>query len=112
MTARRLLLAALFCTVFIIGLIAFAPASLMGYALARASGGTLTLAQTTGSLWQGSGVALLKSKSHQQTLGSYRWKLHLFDASLQLWTSGSTPMTVRYLPLSNRVDIDKLHITL
>ncbi|MBU0622760.1 MAG: type II secretion system protein N [Gammaproteobacteria bacterium] len=112
MTARRLLLAALFCSVFLIGLIAFAPASLMGFALARASGGTLSLAQTTGSLWQGSGVALLKNKSHQQTLGSYRWKLHPFDASLQLWTSDSTPTTVRYLPLSNRVDIDKLHIIL
>jgi general secretion pathway protein N len=106
------LLAVLFCTVFLIGLFAFAPASLMGYALARASGGTLSMAQTTGSLWQGSGVALLKNKSLQQTLGIYRWKLNLLDASMQVQTADSAPMTVRYIPFSNRVDIDKLHVSL
>ncbi|MDP1634439.1 MAG: type II secretion system protein N, partial [Gallionellaceae bacterium] len=112
MTLRRLLLAALFCAVFLTGLLVFAPASLMGYALARASGGTLSLAQTTGSLWQGSGVALLKNKSRQQTLGRYRWKLNLLNASMQVQTNDSAPMTVRYIPFSNRVNIDKLQITL
>src|SRR5512145_2300256 len=56
---RRVLLVLVFGCVFFGGLLAFAPASLMGYALERASGGTLSLAQTQGSAWQGSGVALL-----------------------------------------------------
>ena len=109
---RRVSLALLFGCVFLAGMLAFAPASLMGYVLARASGGTLSLAQTTGSLWQGAGVALLKSKSRQQTLGNYRWKLNLLAASMQVQTNGSAPMTVRYIPFSHRVNIDKLHIAL
>jgi general secretion pathway protein N len=109
---RRVSLALIFGCVFLIGLLAFAPASLMGYALARASNGMLSLAQTNGSLWHGSGVALLKSKSRQQTLGSYRWKLNLLSASLQVQTNDSAPMTVCYIPFSGRVGIDKLHLSL
>lgn len=113
MTLRnRLALALVFGGVFLLGLLAFAPASLVGYALERASGGTLSLAQTTGNLWQGSGVALLRHKSRQQTLGSYRWKLNLFSASLQVQTGTSSPMTVRYIPFSGQVSITDLHITL
>lgn len=112
MTLRRVLLALVFGSVFLVGLFAFAPASLMGYALERASGGTLTLAQTTGSLWQGSGVALLKNKSRYQTLGSYRWHLQLFRAALQVQAAESAPMTVRYIPFASRVDIDNLRIAL
>lgn len=109
---RRVSLALLFGCVFLAGMLFFAPASLMGYALARASGGTLSLAQTTGSLWHGAGVALLKNKSRQQTLGNYHWKLNLLDASMQVQTNDSAPMIVRYIPFSNRVNIDKLRVTL
>lgn len=112
MTLRRLLLALLFGGVFLAGLLAFAPASLMGYALARASSGTLTLAQTTGSLWQGSGVALFRQKAHHLALGSYRWQLKLFSASLQVQAGEAAPMTVRYMPLSGRIAIDNLQLTL
>jgi general secretion pathway protein N len=111
-TLRRALLALLFGGVFLIGLLAFAPASLMGYALDRASGGTLRLAQTSGSVWQGSGVLLLRQKSRSQTLGSYRWKLMVFSAALQVQAGSAAPMTVRYLPFAGRVSIDKLHVTL
>lgn len=109
---RRVSLALVFGCVFCAGLFAFAPASLLGYALARASGGTLSLAQTQGSLWQGSGVALLKNRSRYQTLGSYRWKLSPLTASLQIRAGESAPMTVRYVPFSGRIDIDNLHIAL
>jgi general secretion pathway protein N len=111
-TLRRVLLALLFGGVFIFGLLVFAPASLMGYALDRASGGTLTLAQTTGSVWQGSGVALLRLKSRSQTLGSYRWHIRIFDASVQVQEGEGTPMTVRYIPFAGRVNVDNLHVTL
>lgn len=109
---RRVLLASVFSSVFLAGLFAFAPASLMGYALERASGGTLSLAQTTGSVWQGSGVALLRQNARYQTLGSYRWRLRLFSAALQVQAGESAPMTVRYTPFSGRIDIDNLQLTL
>jgi general secretion pathway protein N len=108
----RVLLALLFGSVFLAGLISFAPASLMGYALERASGGRLTLAQTKGSLWNGSGVALLRLKARYQTLGSYRWKLQLWDAALQVQAGEAAPMTLHYVPFSGRINIDNLHLTL
>jgi general secretion pathway protein N len=111
-TFRRVLLALLFGSIFLIGLVAFAPASLMGSVLERASGGTLTLAQTTGSLWQGSGVVLLRQKTRYQTLGSYRWNLKLFSAALQVQAGNAPPMTVRYVPFTGRINIDNLRITL
>jgi general secretion pathway protein N len=106
------LLALMFGSVFFVGLFAFAPASLMGYALERASGGMLSLAQTTGSLWQGSGVALLRQNTRYQTLGSYRWHLQLFSAALQVQAGESAPMTVRYTPFSGRISVESLHLTL
>jgi general secretion pathway protein N len=111
-TLRRALLALVFGSVFFLGLIAFAPASLMGSALERASGGTLSLAQTMGSLWKGSGVALLRQKTRYQMLGNYRWDLKLFSAALQVQTGESAPMTVRYIPFTGRINIDNLHVTL
>lgn len=109
---RRVLLAFLFGSVFFIGLCAFAPASLMGYALERISGGMLSLAQTTGSVWQGSGVALLRQHTRYQTLGSYRWNLKILSAALQVQTGESAPMTVHYTPFTGRIGIDNLHLTL
>lgn len=109
---RRALLTFFFGSVFLAGLIAFAPASLMGYALTRASGGMLSLAQTQGSLWQGSGVALLKNKSRYQTLGSYRWQLQPFRAALQMQADGAAPMTLRYIPFAGKVEIDALRLSL
>jgi general secretion pathway protein N len=111
-TLRRALLALLFGGIFLGGLIAFAPASLMGSILERASGGMLTLAQTKGSLWQGSGVALLRQKTSYQILGSYRWHLKVFSAALQVQAGEATPMTVRYVPFAGRINVDKLHLTL
>jgi general secretion pathway protein N len=112
MTLRRVLLALLFGSVFLFGLLVFAPASLMGYALERASGGTLTLAQTAGSVWQGSGVALLRKKSRYQTLGSYRWTINIPGVALEVREGEGAPMIVRYAPFSGSINIDKLHITL
>ena len=109
---RRVLLILLFGSVFLTGLIVFAPASLMGSVLERVSGGSLTLAQTSGSLWHGSGVALLKLKSRYQTLGSYRWDLKVFNAALQVQAGEATPMTVHYAPFARRINIDNLRFTL
>ena len=107
-----MLLTLLFVSVFLCGLLVFAPASLMGYALDRASGGTLSLAQTKGSVWQGSGVVLLHQKTHYQTLGSYHWNLKIFSAAVQVQTGDGAPMTVRYVPFAGRVNIENLHVSL
>lgn len=112
MTLRRVLLALAFAGVFIAGLLAFAPASLMGYAFERVSGGTLSLVQTQGSIWRGSGVALLRQNSRYQTLGSYRWQLHVLSASVQIQAGDTTLMNARYVPFAERIDIDNLHFSL
>lgn len=112
MTLKRVLLACLFVSVFCISLCIFAPASLMGYVLERASGGKLALAQTTGSLWQGAGMAILRQKNQQQLLGSYQWDVHLFSLSVQVQTGASMPMTVHYTPMSGHIDIDHPQLSL
>lgn len=112
MTLRRVLLALMFGSVFLIGLLVFAPASLMGYALERVSGGTLSLVQTTGSVWHGSGVVLLRQDSRYQTLGSYHWNMQFLSASLQVQTGESAPMTVHYIPVTGRTNIENLHLSL
>jgi general secretion pathway protein N len=111
-TLRRLLLALAFAAVFVIGLLVFAPASLLGYALERASGGALSLVQTQGSLWHGSGVALLQQNSRYLTLGNYRWQLQILSASLQVQAGESAPMSVRYVPVAGRITVDNLHVSL
>lgn len=110
MTLRRALLALMFGGVFFIGLLFFAPASLMGYALECASGQTLSLAHTAGSLWQGSGVLLLRQHERFQTLGSYRWHLRLADVALQVQAGERPPMTVRYIPFSRKAAIDHINL--
>jgi len=109
---RRLLLVLAFAGVFFIGLCAFAPASLMGYVLERASGGALSMVQTRGSLWHGSGVALLRQDSRFQTLGSYRWQVQILGTSLQVQSGDSAPATVRYVPFAGRITVDNLHMSL
>lgn len=109
---RRVLLVLLLGSVFIAGLIAFAPASLVGHALERASGGRLVLAETQGSLWQGSGIAVLKSGSRYQVLGRYHWLLQPWRAALQVQSGDDAPMRVRFAPFGGDIDIDDLHLTL
>ena len=109
---RRISTALLFGSAFLIGLAFFAPASLMGHVLERASGGLLSLAQTSGSVWQGSGIALLKQQSHYQTLGNYRWQVKFLSAAIKVQAGESSPMTVRLHPITGQVDIDNLHIVL
>lgn len=107
---HRALTVFLFVSVFLAGLFTFAPAALVGYALERASGGMLSLAQTQGSLWQGTGVLVMKHKARHQTLGAYRWKLQLWRGAMQVQAGDDAPMTFRLHPLARRIDIDALHV--
>lgn len=109
---HRVPLALLFGSVFFISLLVFAPSSLMGYALERISSGQLMLARTQGSLWQGSGILLLKNTSDIRSLGPYRWHLQPWRAAMQLQAGTYEPMTLRYRPLLARLDIDNLRMDL
>lgn len=113
MTLRhRVLLGLLLGGAFIAGLLAFAPASLVGYALEHATHGRLALAETQGGLWQGSGIAVLKSGPRYQVLGRYRWTLQPWRAALQVQNGDAAPMHVRFAPFGGHLDIDGLHLTL
>lgn len=68
--------------------IAFAPASWMARALADASQGRLLLAETSGSLWSGSGVLVLTggadSRDASRLPGRLEWTLGLTGLALQV----------------------------
>ena len=112
MTLRRLLLALAFASVFFIGLIAFAPASLMGYALERAPAARCRWCKPGVASGTARALALLRQNSRYQSLGSYRWQLQMFSASLQVQAGEAAPMTVRYVPFAGRINVDNLHISL
>lgn len=105
-------LALLFASVFIISLLALAPSSLMGYVLEKVSGGQLLLARTQGSLWQGSGILLLKNAAGIRSLGAYRWHVQPWKAAVQLQAGAYEPMTLRIRPFLARLDVDRLRLDL
>lgn len=109
---RRVALALLFGSVFLITLLALAPSTLMGFALERASGGQLMLARTQGSLWQGSGILLFKNTSGIRSLGAYRWHFQPWKATLRLQAGEYEPMTLQLRPLLARLDVDHLRLDL
>jgi general secretion pathway protein N len=109
---RRVSLTLLFATVFLISLLALAPSSLMGYVLERASSGQLILARTHGSLWQGSGILLLKNNAGIRSLGAYHWHLQPWKAAMQLQAGAYEPMSLRVRPFLARVEVDHLRLDL
>lgn len=107
----RLLLPLLFGGVFLGGLLLFAPAAVMATLLERSTAGRISLAQTSGSFWQGSGVLIMHSKSTSHTLGLHHWRWRP-DASLEVRKGDNVPMAVSLSPLAGRVDISQLNLTL
>jgi general secretion pathway protein N len=105
-------LALLFGSVLFISLLALAPSSLMGYGLERATSGQLMLARTQGSLWQGSGILLLKNSSGIRSLGAYRWQLQPWKAAMQLQAGAYEPMSLQLRPTLARLDVDHLRLDL
>lgn len=94
------------------GLLALAPATLMGYMLERASNGQLVLARTQGSLWQGSGILLMQNAGGIRSLGAYHWDMQPWLAAMQVQAGSYAPMTLQYRPLLARLDIDDLRLDL
>lgn len=61
--------------VFIVGLVATAPADWLGAALARQTGSRVLLANPSGTVWRGSGFLIVKQGEQTFDLGAVRWSL-------------------------------------
>ena len=61
--------------VFIVGLVATAPAEWLGEALARQTGSRVLLANPNGTVWRGSGFLIVKQGEQTFDLGAVRWSL-------------------------------------
>jgi len=107
-----------FAGVFCASLLVMAPASLLSAQLESFSGGRLSLANTSGTLWHGSGILLLRNDTQFISLGDYAWQLR----PVELLASGlafevrhgeeGAPMRIRYAPLRQQVELSQWHTTL
>lgn len=61
--------------VFIVGLVATAPAEWLGEALARQTASRVLLANPSGTVWRGSGFLIVKQGEQTFDLGAVRWSL-------------------------------------
>lgn len=60
---------------FVVGLVATAPAEWLGAAIARQSGSRVLLANTGGTVWRGSGFLIVKQGGQTFDIGAVRWSL-------------------------------------
>lgn len=107
-----------FTGLFCISLLVMAPASLLGAQLESFSGGRLSLANTRGTLWNGSGILLFQHETRFITLGDYAWQLR----PAELFTHGlafavrhgeqASPMQLAFAPMQQKVELSNWHTTL
>jgi general secretion pathway protein N len=108
---RRLLMALAFALVFLIGLIAMAPASLLSALLERSTQGKVLLANPEGGFWSGSGVLLLCGRQEEcHTLGRHHWRW--LPSGLEVQHENEAPMTLALSPLAQRATLRPLQLTL
>jgi len=80
--------------VYLAFLVVNLPAVWLDVALARSSGGKLTLGETDGTVWKGQGALALRSSGGYRRLADLDWKLRplsLFAGRLSFALSGSAP---------------------
>jgi len=108
MRAHRWLLLVFLCA-FVLALGVSAPAALVNTYLNRMTGGQLTLARTEGTLWQGSGVLLLRHGTQFLPLGRYAWQVRpateLGRISLVVDGGGDAPSHLLISPWRNEVEV-------
>jgi len=106
----------LFLFVFLLTLCITAPSTLVATLLEQLSGGRLTLAQTQGTLWKGSGVLLLQHDSKFLPLGRYGWKLYpsidLSHINVDVSTGGIQETQIRISPWKNTIDVQHAYANL
>jgi general secretion pathway protein N len=70
------------------------PASWVGYALERASGGALALGESRGTIWSGRGTLAARSGDGFRAIGDIQWRsnpLSIFTGKLNIAVTGSAP---------------------
>ena len=94
-----------------------APSTLLASLLEQLSGGRLTLAQTQGNVWQGSGVLLLQHDTQFLPLGHYTWHLYPAADLSRIHVnvdsgSGAEEMKIQISPWKNQIDVQHAHANL
>lgn len=106
----------LFLFVFLLTLCVTAPSTLVATLLEQLSGGRLTLAQTQGTLWKGSGVLLLQHDSKFLPLGRYAWKLYpsadLRHINVDVDSGGAQETQIHISPWKNTIDVQHAYANL
>ena len=79
---------------YLVFLVVNLPAAWLGYALERASGGTVTLGNARGTVWKGQGALAVRSGSSFRGIADVEWRcnpLSVFAGRLSVALSGSAP---------------------
>lgn len=118
MSLKSWIAGCVFAGVFCASLVVMAPASLLSVQLDSFSGGRLSLANTGGTLWHGSGVLLLRNDTQFISLGDYAWQFR----PAELLNNGmafevrhgeeGAPMRIRYAPWRRQAELSQWHTTL
>ncbi len=107
-----------FVAVFCISLLVTAPASMLSAQLQGFSGGKLSLANTRGTIWSGSGIMLLQNDTQYVSMGNYAWKVSpagLLGGALEFEVrqgESAAPMRVRLAPFKQQVELTQWNTTL
>jgi general secretion pathway protein N len=111
----------LFVAAFLLGLLATAPAALLGVALHRASQGRLELANCNGTLWHGSAVPILHRHSPDEGivhLSALRWDIspwHLLTLQARItlnWQDDKQAHPVDISASPRQINITNLYLPL
>lgn len=89
-----------------------APAALLSGLLASSTAGRLTLAQSQGTLWRGSGVLLLQHDTQFLPLGRFAWRLSVpfnFSGLVAEVDTGkvASPTQIHLSPWKNEIEIQR-----
>lgn len=118
MSLRSWMFVFAFAFIFCISLLVMAPASLLGAQLEGFSGGRLSMANTRGTLWHGSGILLFQHETRFITLGDYAWQLspsalftHGLAFEVRHGEQGSA-MQLAFAPMQQKLELTHWHTTL
>jgi general secretion pathway protein N len=107
-----------FAGIFCASLVVMAPASLLGAQLERFSGGRLSLANTNGTIWSGSGILLFRNDTQFISLGDYAWQIRPAELPSNGLVyevrhgEGAPPMRARYAVLRQEAELSQWRMVL
>ncbi len=112
MSQRRWIASFAFVGIFCVSLLVMAPASMLSAQLQGFSGGKLSLANTQGTIWNGSGILLLQNDAQFVSMSNYAWKVSpaavlrgVLEFEVHHGEEGAAPMRVRLSPMRLQVEL-------